>query len=173
MLWDRCLAVLSVTLVYCGQTVGWIEMKLGMQVGLVPGHIVLDGHPAPPVPKGHSSPIFGPYLLWSNGWLDQDATWYGGRLGAATGHIALNGDPAPPKKGHNPPQLLDHVCCGQRAGWIKMPVGMEVGIGQDHNVLYGGPSAPPPQKKGAQPPIFGRYIVANRLDESRCHLVWR
>ena len=27
-----CLSVLSVTLVYCGQTVGWINMALGMQV---------------------------------------------------------------------------------------------------------------------------------------------
>jgi len=34
-------------LVYCGQTVGWI-MALGMVVGLDPGHIVLDGDPAPP-----------------------------------------------------------------------------------------------------------------------------
>ena len=34
---------LSVTLVYCGQTVGWIKMKLGVVVGLGPGHIVLDG----------------------------------------------------------------------------------------------------------------------------------
>jgi len=45
MLPDRCpvLSVcpvsLSVTLVYCGQTVGWIKVKLGMQVGLGPGHI--------------------------------------------------------------------------------------------------------------------------------------
>jgi len=37
---DRCLSVLSVTLVYCGQTVGRIKMKLGMQVGLGPGHSV-------------------------------------------------------------------------------------------------------------------------------------
>ena len=29
-----CLSVLSVPLVYCGQTVGRIKMKLGMQVGL-------------------------------------------------------------------------------------------------------------------------------------------
>jgi len=42
--------VLSVTLVYCGQTVEWIKMKLGMQVGLGPGHIVLDGDPAPSPP---------------------------------------------------------------------------------------------------------------------------
>jgi len=57
MLPDRCLSVLSVclsvlsilsvTLVYCGQTVGWIKMKLGTQVGLGPGHIVLDEEPAP------------------------------------------------------------------------------------------------------------------------------
>ena len=49
-----CLSVcLSVTLVYCGQTVGWIKMKLGMEVGLGPVHTVLDGDPAPPN-KGHS-----------------------------------------------------------------------------------------------------------------------
>ena len=61
-----CLSVcvLSVTLVYCGQTVGWIKMKLGTQVGLGPGHIVLDGDPAPPPPKGRAPPIFGPYLVW-------------------------------------------------------------------------------------------------------------
>jgi len=34
MLSDCCPVCLSVTLVYCGQTVGWIKMKLGMQVGL-------------------------------------------------------------------------------------------------------------------------------------------
>ena len=54
----RCLSVLSVclsvTLVYCGQTVGWIQVKLGTEVGLGPGHIVLDGNPALPSPKRHS-----------------------------------------------------------------------------------------------------------------------
>jgi len=37
----------SVTFVHCGQTVGRIKTKLGTQVGLGPGHIVLDGDPAP------------------------------------------------------------------------------------------------------------------------------
>jgi len=46
-------------------------MKLGMEVGLGPGHIVLDGDPAPPPPKGHSPPIFGPYLLRPNDCMDQ------------------------------------------------------------------------------------------------------
>jgi len=60
---------LSVTLVYCGQMAGWIKVKLGMEVGLSPGDIVLDGNAAPPN-KGHSPPpIFGPCLLWSNGWM--------------------------------------------------------------------------------------------------------
>ena len=54
-------------------------MKLGMQVGLGPGHIVLDGNPAPRPPKGHSPPVFGSYLLRLNGCMDQDATWYGAR----------------------------------------------------------------------------------------------
>jgi len=53
--------------IYCGQTVGWMKMKLGMQVGVGFGHIVLNRDPAPPPPKGHSHPIFGPYLLWPNG----------------------------------------------------------------------------------------------------------
>ena len=44
-------------------------MKLGMQVGLGAGHIVLDGGPAPS-PKGAEPPNFGAYLLWPNGWLD-------------------------------------------------------------------------------------------------------
>jgi len=81
MLLDRCpsrLSVLSVTLVHCGQTVGWIKMKLGTQIGLGPGHIVLDGDPPPPLAKSHNTPIFGPYLLWPNGWMDeefQDTRW--------------------------------------------------------------------------------------------------
>ena len=128
MLSHRCpvLSVLSVRLVNCGQTVGWIKMKLGEQIGLGPGHTMLDGDPATPLPKRNSpptsahiccgqmaawikmplgievglspgdfvldgdpvplpkrgqspSPIFSPFLLWPNGWMHQDATWYGGR----------------------------------------------------------------------------------------------
>jgi len=73
MLSDRCpvLSVCrSVTLVYCGQTVGWVKMKLGKQVGLGPGHIVFDGDPAPPPPKGHS-PQFSVHICCGQmaGWI--------------------------------------------------------------------------------------------------------
>jgi len=36
--------------------VGWIKMKLGVQVGLGPGHIVSDGDPAPLPKKGAEPP---------------------------------------------------------------------------------------------------------------------
>ena len=60
---------LSVTLVYCGQTIGWIKMKLGTEVGRGPGHIVL-GEDLPPPQKGHSPRIFGPCLLSPNGYIN-------------------------------------------------------------------------------------------------------
>jgi len=50
------LSCLSVTLVYCGQTVGWIKMPLGVEVGLCLGAIVLDGDPAPPTERGAAAP---------------------------------------------------------------------------------------------------------------------
>jgi len=54
-------------------------MTLGVEVGLSPGHIVLDGDPAPFPKKGQRPPIFGPCLLWPNGWMDEAATCYGDR----------------------------------------------------------------------------------------------
>ena len=38
------------------------------------------------------------------------------------------------------------------AGWIKMPLGMEVGLGPGDFVLDGDPA--PPSKKGTAPPNF-------------------
>ena len=49
---------LPVTLVYSGQTAGWIKMPLGTEVGLVPGDMVLDGYPAPSRGNEHGSPHF-------------------------------------------------------------------------------------------------------------------
>ena len=60
---DRCL---SVMLVYCGQTVGWIKMKLGMQVCLGPGDSVRWG---PSSPKRDTAPNFWPISIVAK-WLD-------------------------------------------------------------------------------------------------------
>jgi len=54
-----------------------------------------------PPKKGHSSPLFGPCLLWPNGWMDQDSTWYGGRPRTML-HCVRWGPSCLPKKGHNP-----------------------------------------------------------------------
>jgi len=66
-------------------------------------------------------------VLLPNGWMDQDETWRGGssrRWARGPGHIVLDGDLA----AHPSPQFSAHVCCGQMAGWINMPLGMELGL---------------------------------------------
>jgi len=91
--------------IWCGQMAEWIKMPLGMEVGLGPGDFVLDGDPAPPSPKrGRSPPIFGPCLLWPNGWIDQDGTWHGGGPRSRP-HCARWG-PSYPKKGAQQPMSI-------------------------------------------------------------------
>ena len=78
----------------------------------------------------------------------------GMRVGLGPGHTVLDGDPAPLPKGG-----LAHICCGQLAAGIKMPVplGTEVGFGPGDFVLDGDPA---PQKGGGAPsPIFGSCLL--------------
>ena len=51
--------------VYFGQTAGWIKMPLGTEVdlGLGPGHNVLDGTRPAPIGKGHGSLGAAPLFL--------------------------------------------------------------------------------------------------------------
>jgi len=75
--------------------------------------------------------------------MDQDETWHESRprrLGP--GHVVLDGDLAPPKKGAEP------LCCGQMAGWIKMPLVTEVGLGPGDIVLDGDSCSPPKEGNG-------------------------
>jgi len=83
-------------------------MKLGLQVDLCPGYIVLDGDPALPPPKGQS------------------------------------------------PQFSAHICCGQMAGCIKLPLCTEMGLGSGDFVLDGDPA--PPSKKGVGAPKFLAHV---------------
>jgi len=77
-------------------------MSLGMEIGAGPGHSVLDGDPAPPK-RGTAalSPIFGPCLLWPNGWMDRDATWYDGRPQPRQ-HCVRWGPSCPQKRARQP-----------------------------------------------------------------------
>jgi len=60
---------LSVMLVYCGQTVGWIKMKFVTMVGIGLGHIVLDGDAASPPQNGHSPHFSHVYCSQTAGWI--------------------------------------------------------------------------------------------------------
>jgi len=89
-------------------------MKLGMQVDLGPGHIVLDGDPAP-LPKGGGRPQFlahiccGQMAAGTKMLLDME-------VGLGPGDFVLDGDPAPPSPKRGGPKFSDHVYCGQTAG---------------------------------------------------------
>ena len=65
-------------------------MKLGREVGLGPGHIVLDGDPAPP--KGLVSWEFNVLFQHKYGYIRD--------------------------KGHSP-QFSAHVCCGQTVAHLR------------------------------------------------------
>jgi len=102
--------------VYCGQTAGWMKVALGMQVGLGPGHTVLDGDPAPLPKRGQTSPqIFGPFLLWPNDWMDQDATWHVGRPQPRRLCVRWGSSPLP-QNGAEPP--IFGQCLLWPNGWM-------------------------------------------------------
>ena len=147
------------------------KTTLGMEVGISPGDFVLDGDPAPVPKKRVEPPIFGPCLLRPKGCMDQDATWYGGRPRPRRHCVTWR--PSSPLKRVTAPQFFVHVCCGETAGWIKMPLGREVGLGPRDIMLDGDPDALP-EKGAQQPPTFWPMsVVAKRLDGSSCHLVRR
>jgi len=123
-------------------------MKLRTQLGLGPGHIVLDGDSAPPHPKGPQLPQFSVHSHCGHmaGWIKMPLSM---EVGLDADDFVLDGDRASPlKRGHSPttfgPCLLWPNC------WmIKMILGTEVGLGPGYFVLDGNPA---PAKKGAQPP---------------------
>jgi len=81
-----------------GQTAGCIKMPHGMEAGLSPCDFVLDMDAAHPS-KGAEPPIFGPRVLWPNGCMDQDATWYGGRPRSTQHCVRWRPSSPSPKRG--------------------------------------------------------------------------
>jgi len=94
----------------------------GTEVGLGPGDIVLDGDLVPP--KGaQPPPIFCACLLWPNGWMDQDATWYGSRPRPRP-HCQMGTQL--PQKGVQHHQLFGHVYCGQTVAHFNNTAELEL-----------------------------------------------
>ena len=92
-------------------------MPLGTEVDLSPGHIVLDGDPAHLPQKGalHGPQVFGPCLVWPNGWMDEDATWYGSRPQLKP-HCVRWGPSSPRERGTAPPLF------GPCLLWLRSPI---------------------------------------------------
>jgi len=85
--------------VFCGQTVGWIKMKLRGDVGLGPGHTVLDGDPASP-PQTRHSPQLSAHVCCGQtvGWIKKFKAPLGTDVDLGPDNIVLDGDHAPPPK---------------------------------------------------------------------------
>jgi len=111
-------------------------MKLGTEVGLVPGHIVLDGDPAHPAQKGHSSPNLW-HMSVKTKWLDGSRCHLACRQPRSRPHCVTWG-PSFSQKGHIP-QFSANVCCGETAGCVM--------------------GTQPPPQGAQQPPLFGPCLL--------------
>jgi len=79
-------------------------------------------------------------------------------VGLAPVHIVLDGNSSPHKKGQSP-QFSVHLYCGQKAGCIKVPLGMEVGLSLGDCVRWG--PSPLPQK-GRSPTQFSAHVYCGQ-----------
>jgi len=92
-------------------------MKLGMQAGLGPGHIVLDGDPAPPFQRSTAPPQFSAHICYG-----QRAAWIkiplGMEVGLAPSDYVLDGNSAPTsQKGGGTPEIFG-PCLLRPNGWM-------------------------------------------------------
>ena len=65
------------------------------------------GTQLPSLQKGGGAPIFGPRLLWQNGWVNEDAAWYGSRPRPRP-HCVKWGPGSPGKGAQQPPLYCGH-----------------------------------------------------------------
>ena len=119
-------------------------MPLGTEVGLGLRDIVFDVDPATRRKRAHPShPLFGSCLLWPNGWMDEDATWYGCRPRPRPDCVR-RGPSSPLKRGiAAASHFSSHVYCGHgrpsllllsscRLNYIKHIWMHQDGFPQDH-----------------------------------------
>jgi len=87
-------------------------------------------------------PVFGPCLLWPNGWMDEDATWYGGKRRPRRRCVRWGG--TSPLKGAQPPVFGS--CLLWPNGWVD-----------EDATWYGSRPQPRPQcvRRGPSSPLKG------------------
>ena len=140
-------------------------MALDMEVGLSPGHIVLDGDPATP-PKGSRAPQFSIHFYCGQmaGCIKMPSL--GVEVGLSPGDFVLDGNSAPPPKRGRSPLIFAHVWSNS---WMDQRCHLVLGPG---DIVLDGYPAPPP-KSGTAPNFRPKFIVAKGLYVSGYHLVRR
>jgi len=109
-----------------------------------------------PSQKGEEPPIFGPLLLWPNGWMHQMPL--GMEVGLSPGDFVFDGDPATPRKKGTPiPHPIFGPCILWPNGWMDEDAtwyGSRPRPG--HFVLDGFPAI---RERAHPPPLFGPCLL--------------
>jgi len=136
-------------------------MQLGMELGLGPGDFVLDADP-PPLPKqgAEPSPIFGPCLLWPNGWMDQDGTWRRGGPRSSP-HSVRWGPSCPfPQNGQRPSSFGPFLLWPN--GWMDKDATWYGGRPRPRRLCVRCGPTSPPQTGGRALPQFSAHVYCGQ-----------
>ena len=164
MLSDRCLSVCPVLSV-CDVGVlwpnGWTDQDETLHAGRPrPWPHCLRWGPSSPSPKVSAAPSNSRPISVVAKWLDGSRCHLVWSLDRTRSGVCVRWGPSfpLPKKGTEPPpQFSAHFYCGQTAGCIKMPLGIEVRLSPGDFVLDGDP-APFPKRGQSPPPQFSAHI---------------
>jgi len=104
-------------------------------------------------------PIFGPCLLWPNGWMDQDGTWHGGRP-LFSPHCARWRHSSPPQKKKAEPPIFGPSLLWPN-GWMHQDATWYGGRPQPRRpCVRWGPSTLP--QKGRSPTQFSAHVYCGQ-----------
>jgi len=105
-----------------------------------------------PTERGTAAPTFRPMSIVAKR-LDGSGYHLVRRSASAQGQCVRE-DQLPRGNMHSSPHFSVHVYCDQTSGWIKMPVGTEIGLGPG-DIVLDGDAARPHGKGQSSPLLFG------------------
>ena len=142
--------------VYCSQMAQWIKMALGREVGLISGHMVLDGDTAPLPKNGGRTPNFWPIFIVAK---QLDASRCHLLWSLSPGDFVLDGDPAPSLKRGGAPNFLPTSTVAKWLDGSRYPTWYGSRPRRRPHTIRRGPSSG--SAKGIQqpPPLFGPCLL--------------
>jgi len=139
-----------------------IKLSKDVGLGLGPGHTVSDRDPVPPPKEGGSAPPNCRQMSVVVKRLDVSRCHlvYGGRPRPRRYCVTLG--PAPPQKMGTAAPTFRPMYCAHMAGWIKMSLGAEIGLGSGHVVLDKDPAPLPKRGWGTTDPQFSAHVCCGQ-----------